>query len=186
MRGVLSSGAPGNRPMLISLSLQEDALFQAPAAKILIFHFSEFYASLLPSRLMQRAYASSRYVEVGCDGRGCCARRALASRTAKSCGPGLPMLRSSSCWSARSSSTGDGGNKARSPRRARRTPLKPIAQGGPDRPAGPVVPAACIFFPQAGHGPQSRSGSPCASQMSRRATTAWLGQITPRDHARTA
>ncbi len=103
------------------------------------------HALLRSSRLMQRAYASSRYVEVGCDGRGCCARRALASRTAKSCGPGLPMLRSSLLL-MRKRRAGDGGKKARSPRRARRTPLKLIAQGGPGRPAGPVVPAACIFF----------------------------------------
>ncbi len=34
-------------------------------------------------------------VEAGCDGRGGDARRASSARTAKSCGPGLPTLRSS-------------------------------------------------------------------------------------------
>ncbi len=48
-----------------------------------------------------------------CDGR---------ERTAKSCGPDAPTLASS----LRISSVDDGGNKARSPGRARRKPLKPL------------------------------------------------------------
>ncbi len=152
--------------------------------EISVFHFSENHALLRSSRLMQRAYASSRYVEVGCDGRGCCARRALASRTAKSCGPGLPMLRSGLLL-MRKRHAGDGGKKARSPRRARRTPLKLIAQGGPGRPAGPVVPAACIFF--AG-GPRASVEVRLSLRLScfeTRATNAFLGLIEPRDRART-
>jgi hypothetical protein len=60
------------------------------------FVFSE---SVLISRhpaSCRGTYASSRYVEVGCDGRDGCARRAQSVRTAKSCGPGLSTLRSSS------------------------------------------------------------------------------------------
>jgi hypothetical protein len=41
---------------------------------------------------------------------------------------------------------GDGGKKARSPRRARRKPLKPFAQGMPDRFGGPVVTTLVCFF----------------------------------------
>ena len=79
--------------------------------------------------------------------------RAKASwRTAKSCGPDPPTLGSSLADDAMSALTGptrrnprgDGGNKARSPRRARIS-VKTIAQGMPDVLAEPVVPAACVF-----------------------------------------
>src|SRR5262249_13889821 len=55
-------------------------------------------------------------------GRAKVARRAAEARTQKSCGPGLPTLRPSSRDRIYAS---DGGKKARSPRRARRTALKP-------------------------------------------------------------
>ena len=42
--------------------------------------------------------------------------------------------------------TRDGGKKARSPERARRKPLKPIAQGRPDRFGTPVVTNSCAFY----------------------------------------
>jgi hypothetical protein len=63
------------------------------------------------------------------------ARRDALKRTAKSCGSDAPTLASS--WSMMpahhasddaSHHTGDGGNKARSPGRARRKPLKPLCR----------------------------------------------------------
>ena len=62
-------------------------------------------------------------------------RRMRFNRTAKSCGPDIPTLMSS--W--RDILAGDGDNKARSPGRARRKPLKPFAQGMPVRSGEPVV-----------------------------------------------
>jgi hypothetical protein len=80
-------------------------------------------------------------------------------RTAKSCGPGAPTQALKSLVSM--SPTTDGGNQAWSPGRARRKPLKPLAQGGPGYPAEPVVlPRA--FFLHAGHGYQQIPGLPCA------------------------
>jgi hypothetical protein len=68
---------------------------------------------------------SSRTLGAGCDGRtspgAIVARRAAFVRTAKPCGPGASTLALSS-WIR---STDDGGKRARSPRRARRKPLKP-------------------------------------------------------------
>src|SRR6202041_2397672 len=49
-------------------------------------------------------------------------------RTAKSCGPDAPTLASSSREA--SFLEGDGGKNARSPRRARRKPLKPLRREG--------------------------------------------------------
>jgi hypothetical protein len=63
-------------------------------------------------------------VAVGCGGRVSCARRTQLSRTVKSCGPDAPTLASSFAGRL----AGDGGKKARSPRRARRKPLKPLCR----------------------------------------------------------
>src|ERR1700721_2963319 len=41
---------------------------------------------------------------------------------------------------------GDGGNKARSPERARKKPLKPFAQEKPERFGEPVVTCSCAFL----------------------------------------
>src|SRR3954454_9343490 len=64
-------------------------------------------------------------------------------RTAKSCGPDASTLASS--W--RKLSAGDGDNKARSPGRARRKPLKPLRAGMPDDSGEPVVTTSCALYP---------------------------------------
>ena len=65
-------------------------------------------------------------------------------RTAKSCGPDASTL-ASSC--ARSNlRAGDGDNKARSPGRARRKPLKPSRAGMPGDPGATVVTNACAYY----------------------------------------
>jgi len=62
-RGAVAARAQAVRRTTIFPShSQLDASFQDPAAKIIRFHFSENHVSLPPSRLVQRAYASSRYV----------------------------------------------------------------------------------------------------------------------------
>src|SRR6202041_800075 len=58
-------------------------------------------------------------------------------RTAKSCGPDAPTLASSSRGAELLG--GEGGNKARSPGRARRKPLKPSRAGMPGDPGATVV-----------------------------------------------
>jgi hypothetical protein len=55
-------------------------------------------------------------------------------RTAKSCGPDASTL---AFKSMEEISTGDGDNKARSPGRARRKPLKPLRAGMPGDPVYP-------------------------------------------------
>src|SRR6202171_4201615 len=63
--------------------------------------------------------------------------REMLQRTAKSCGPDAPTLVSSlrSCVGPtglrQNISADDGGKRARSPRRARRNPLKPLRAGMP-------------------------------------------------------
>jgi len=90
---------------------------------------SSLQARPVPPRL-RGTYASSRTLGAGCDGRGSDARRAALARTAKSCGPDAPTLASSFAKQSR----GDGGNKARSPGRARRKPLKPLRREGRVKP----------------------------------------------------
>jgi len=93
---------------------------------------------------------------VGCGGRGSVLRamdcragrkicerstargREMLQRTAKSCGPDAPTLASSSRMLCRPNRVqmqckfaNDGGKRARSPRRARRKPLKPLRAGMP-------------------------------------------------------
>jgi hypothetical protein len=68
-----------------------------------------------------------------------------APRTVKSCGPGLPTLRSSSQGRFSRALASDGGKKARSPRRARIS-RKTIAQGRPDVSAYTCGPSPCTFY----------------------------------------
>ncbi|SHN69786.1 hypothetical protein SAMN05444170_1612 [Bradyrhizobium erythrophlei] len=64
-------------------------------------------------------------------------------RTAKSCGPDAPMLASSLRGD---DLAGDGDNKARSPGRARRNPLKHSRAGMPGDPGATVVTNSCVLF----------------------------------------
>src|ERR1700723_1425466 len=65
-------------------------------------------------------------------------------RTAKSCGPDAPTLASSSREAELLG--GEGGNKARSPGRARRKPLKPLRAGMPGDSGATVVTNARAFY----------------------------------------
>jgi hypothetical protein len=64
-------------------------------------------------------------------------------RTAKSCGPDASMVGVK--FSRSKLLGGDGDNKARSPRRARRKPLKPIACGNAGCSGATVVTNSCAF-----------------------------------------
>jgi hypothetical protein len=106
------------------------------------------------------ALANVTNVGAGCGGRGCVARRATLTRTAKSRGPDTPTLVSSSCGTIREN---DGGKKARSPGRARRKPLKPLRREGRSVSAEPVC--SCAFLlPDLHARPrvQRAPGLPCA------------------------
>src|ERR1700735_4339912 len=65
-------------------------------------------------------------------------------RTAKSCGPDAPTLASSSREAKLLG--GEGGNKARSPGRARRKPLKPLRAGMPGDSGATVVTNARAYY----------------------------------------
>jgi len=69
------------------------------------------------------------------------ADESAGSRTAKSCGPGASTLASSLRLSA-----SDGDKKARSPGRARRKPLKPVACGNAGCSGATVVNNSCAFY----------------------------------------
>ena len=76
--------------------------------------------------------------------------RTMLKRTAKSCGPDAPMLASSrGCASIQMDRArcprGDGDNKARSPGRARKKPLKPLRREGRTASAEPVCSCAFCF-----------------------------------------
>ncbi len=94
---------------------------------------------------------SSRSVAAGSGGRvglGAFAqagRRMSLGRTVKSRGPGLPTLRSSRSMMRRRVAPVMGANKP-GPQGDREAAVQTSARGRPGRPAGPVVPAACIFF----------------------------------------
>jgi hypothetical protein len=101
----------------------------ALAAKIFLFfrNANHRYISLVPSS-SRGAFRDrhGRWERDAMDaGRAMDERVAL--RTAKSCGPDAPTLASSSREAKLLG--GDGGKQARSPRRARRKPLKPLRRG---------------------------------------------------------
>ena len=98
-------------------------------------------SSRVPCPITRGVSRSSRTLGAGCDGRGGVARRAAPTRTAKSRGLDASTLASS--W--RSNPPAMVARKARSPERARRKPLKPIAQGKPDCFGEPVVTTLVSF-----------------------------------------
>jgi hypothetical protein len=73
------------------------------------------------------------------------ARRSALTRTAKPCGPDAPTL-AFKLATMLSHRAGDGGNKARSPGRARSKPLKPLRGEGRIDPTSPVVTNSCVFY----------------------------------------
>ncbi len=96
------------------------------------------------SRTRKRgASRSSRTLGAGCGGRGVPKDERHIRGTVKSRGPGAPMPASSLRTDA-SHHAGDGGKKARSPRRARRKPLKPLRRGCRTASASPVC--SCAFL----------------------------------------
>jgi hypothetical protein len=98
------------------------SIYLAPSGK------SPLEARPVPCPIKRDVSRSSRTLGAGCDGRVGAAWRAAQARTAKSCGPDIPMLMPSRQDDDLSS---DGDNKA-GLRGARRKPLKPIARGRPE------------------------------------------------------
>jgi hypothetical protein len=97
-----------------------------------------------PCFLMRGASRSSRTSSAGCDGRESAERRTapFADGEVVWSWPLDAEVNSRQCFALR----GDGDNKARSPGRARRKPLKPFARGKPALLAKPVVTCSCAFF----------------------------------------
>ena len=111
---------------------------------------------------------------------GCIARRAMPTRTAKSCGSGAPRL-ALSRWS--------------NPRRRRQQRLvsgksakqavKTIARGRPGNPVEPVVTDSYpSFYRMRGYGCGQRPAFPAPSVLRRTCVDARLGQFVPRECVR--
>jgi hypothetical protein len=107
------------------------------------FRFSERCAFLPRSCFRMRgALRSSRTLGAGCDGRVGLTRRASPTRTAKSCGPGLPTLRPSSrAYEARERQGQESPVSGESAYRA----VKPLRREGRIAPTMPAVPSPCFF-----------------------------------------
>src|SRR5579863_2200345 len=107
------------------VDLQLSHRLSSPCAKnISVFQKRKSDVYPAPSRTPQEGRcASSRTLGAGCGGRGSTRDECVCPRTAKSCGPDIPTLMSSSQGD---DLAGDGGKKARSPGRARYKPLKPL------------------------------------------------------------
>jgi hypothetical protein len=73
-----------------------------------------------------------------------CARTNGMVRTAKSCGPGIPVLMPSLRWCVLRTARTTGAREP-VPGESAKDTVKTIAQGMPVVPAGPVVTAACFF-----------------------------------------
>ena len=97
-----------------------------------------------PAPAKRGASRSSRVLDAGCDGRIGVARRAMPTRTAKSCGPDTPRQVSSwrtmLCIAPMTVATKPGHRGEREGNR------KTIARGMPDAPAEPVVTMLVWFF----------------------------------------
>jgi hypothetical protein len=115
----------------------------APNAKIILFLFYRNYGLVAKSRLDRRGVRVVTDVERGMRWTRMSRWTSEQTRTAKSCGPGLPVLRSSpQCLDEQ---RGRRGQTSRSPRRARIS-RNPSAQGRPVFRLVPVVTAACFSF----------------------------------------
>jgi hypothetical protein len=123
---------------------------------------------------------------MGCDGRT--SPSAMIARTNGVCADGEVVRSWRSDAGAKvvktlSRLTGDGGNQAWPPRRARRKPLKPLCREGRVSSAEPVVlPRA--FLLHADHGCQPVPGLPCALSLSEGLAFAKLGRRRRRENAR--
>ena len=164
--------APKNK---VCQQFQRARTLQPRQRKYFTFAFSEFVFIYRHPASCRGAYASSRYVEAGCDGRDGNARTSGASTSdAVSDGqvvwswhPDADALR----WrvyalsqTRRSfASRGHGGQKAGAPGRVRSS-RNTIAQGRPDVRLVPVVTAAC-FLVAGGPWVRSAPGLPCALSL---------------------
>ena len=108
---------------------QADATCPVLREKINRFAFcpNHIHKPRRPVPLNEGRFAIVTDVGAGCGGRFGAFDEWRVRRTAKSCGPDAPTLASS--WRRCFALRGDGGKRARSPRRARRKPLKPFACG---------------------------------------------------------
>ncbi|MHC2279443.1 hypothetical protein ACVME8_006086 [Bradyrhizobium diazoefficiens] len=104
-----------------------------------------------------RAHATSRIPSE--DVRG---RRSRVVLTPGVCASSLAVMLRSDRTRASAIREATGAIVHRSPGRARRTPLKPFAQGRPGDPARPVVHPVCIFCGARTCGCQPAPGLPCA------------------------
>jgi hypothetical protein len=115
----------------------------------------------------------------------------MLQRTAKSYGPDAPTLASSSRMLCRPNRVrthhkfaNDGGKKARSPRRARRKPLKPLRAGMPGD-SGVLVYSCAFYYTKRTRG-CGCSGHPAFPTPSSggREINANLGRFAPREQSR--
>ena len=149
------------------------------AIEIFLFRFYRNYVLLFASRPARGAFRDRHDTRVGCGGRDMsqrvfCARTNGMARTAKSCGPGIPVLMPSLRWCVLRTARTTGARES-VPGESAKDTVKTIAQGMPVVPAGPVVTAACVFL-QAGHGLRPAPGIPAPSTLERRTKQVRLGR----------
>jgi hypothetical protein len=136
---------------------------------------NQLQISARPGPMKRGASRSSRALDRGCDGRDV-AQRAVSSptngtlRTAKSCGPGLPVLRPSA---RRSTSARRWGQESRSPGRARISRKPPRREGRLFRLVPVVLPRA--FLLHADRGCDQHPAFPAPSDLKRVKRSTSLG-----------
>jgi hypothetical protein len=166
-------------------------LLSSPLAKnIPLYRLLKSLLSPAPSCTRQRGVRV--VTDVGCRMRWTrrhARRSVLESRTAKPCGPDAPTLASS--WRrcrritqvmSPAHRVDDGGNKARSPGRARSKPLKPLRRGGRIDPTTPVATTLVCFLPcTRGRGCGGHPAFPAPSIFEGQEIHASLGRAAPRE-----
>src|SRR5216683_7142683 len=183
-------------------------LVQSRAQKQIASSFPQSMASFHHPGPARGAYASSRTLGRGCDGRESVARagdrragQLVSGRTVRRTSGVVadgevvwswhPLLVSSSrrqirpdrVWTSLQSAD-DGGKRNSSPGRARRKPLKPLRREGRMIPPTPVVSTPVLFCCTGGRGCGGHPAFPAPSVFRRDKFDANLGRIAPRDGAR--
>jgi len=146
------------------------------------FFFSEIVLYSRVSRLMQRAYASSRYVGVGCDGRRWLRQASVVVTDGEVVWSRPPDAEVKPAADAHASARVMGARKP-GPQGEHEGHRNTIAQGGPDRSGWTCGTCRLHFLSRRATGLSRGPALPAPLILERRTTNACLGHDTPRDRA---